>query len=271
MLDVKLRMMLACILMALVSSMAFGAAQLNPLINAPEITAITPDGNLSDWQAASDWAVFGSWYNGGLASESRAKYAWNDTADMLYIAVESTESLDIFLEVGGLMGDLTNPSATPAGDPEATQIQFKYITGAIDIYNQLSGTVTGVQAGYTWDGTTMTVEIATPIYSDWADPCTAMNLADSMSVYVYANVADSGWVAADSQSAYSYVNYSGSITMDVASEIYLYGDASFCGDQGTVYLDADINTDCYVNLEDFTKLAWNWMFCNHPDDDSCTE
>ena len=37
-----------------------------------------------------------------------------------------------------------------------------------------------------------------------------------------------------------------------------------CGDPGMVYLDSDINKDCYVNLEDFVKLGIEWLLCNDP-------
>ena len=32
-----------------------------------------------------------------------------------------------------------------------------------------------------------------------------------------------------------------------------------CGDQGTVYPDADLNEDCRIDFEDFAKLASNWL------------
>lgn len=33
----------------------------------------------------------------------------------------------------------------------------------------------------------------------------------------------------------------------------------FCGDIGTQYLETDFNTDCIVNLEDFTYIAKDWL------------
>ncbi len=36
-----------------------------------------------------------------------------------------------------------------------------------------------------------------------------------------------------------------------------------CADQG-IYFEADLNEDCYVNLEDVTLLAGEWLKCNDP-------
>jgi len=41
---------------------------------------------------------------------------------------------------------------------------------------------------------------------------------------------------------------------------------AFCGDQGTVYLDADLNGDCYVNWGDFSEFAAQWLQCTDPAD-----
>lgn len=200
---------------------------LNANINAPAISAISVDGNLSDWARASEWAVFGNWYpaGAGLTSTSRAKYAWNDAGDMLYVGVESTESRDIYLEVGGLMGNLCNPNATPMGGLQATQIQFKYNAGSgnIDITNQITGNVkTGVVAAHTWDGTKMTIEIAIPIYANWFLDYTKMVLSQGMDIYLYANVASADWSAADSQVIDGqYIPLNSSPTMVVGSKVTL--------------------------------------------------
>ncbi|OHB57813.1 MAG: hypothetical protein A2Y12_17300 [Planctomycetes bacterium GWF2_42_9] len=244
---------------------AWATAAKNPLIIAPMISPITVDGNLSDWSDSSDWADFGAWYNGGLASDSRAIYAWNDSADRLYIGVESNESIDLYLEVGGLMGNLSNPDAVP-GSAQTTQIQFKYNSGtnSIDILNQFGQISTGIVAAYKWNGTKMTIEISTPIYSDWDNSTSAMALSENMDIYVYANVASSSWAAGDSQVANgTYIPLSISKVKDVASQI-LFGNLTTCGDLGTQYLKADLNQDCYVTFADFALLAEDWMACTDP-------
>ena len=44
-----------------------------------------------------------------------------------------------------------------------------------------------------------------------------------------------------------------------------------CGDPDTQFLPGDANKDCYVNLEDLSVLAKDWLDCNKPDDSSCVE
>ncbi len=39
----------------------------------------------------------------------------------------------------------------------------------------------------------------------------------------------------------------------------VYPEPSVCGDMGTVYLDSDINEDCYVNLLDYSIMAHYWL------------
>lgn len=251
------------------SEVLWAEAARNPLITAPEISPIAVDGDLSDWDDASAWATFGGWYNGSLDNASRAQYAWND-ANMLYIGVESREPRDLVLEVGGLMGNLSDPSADPNSSSKTTQIEFKYSGGTIAITNQMSGEITtGVIASHTWDGTIMTIEIAVPIYSDWTNSGSAMTLSDGMDVYVYANVLDSDpdpeLTFGDSQvTSGTYIALSFSETMDVASRVRLYGPPSECGELGTEYLTSDLDNDCYVTLADFATLAADWMECTDP-------
>ena len=43
-----------------------------------------------------------------------------------------------------------------------------------------------------------------------------------------------------------------------------------CGDPTTVYLDADVNEDCYVDFLDFAQFAIDWMDCTDPNNNSCS-
>ncbi len=45
--------------------------------------------------------------------------------------------------------------------------------------------------------------------------------------------------------------------------------AADCGDWG--YLEMDFDTNCYVDLADFSKFASQWLNCTHPLDGSCIE
>ncbi|MHC4525400.1 MAG: hypothetical protein ACYSU8_07685, partial [Planctomycetota bacterium] len=41
--------------------------------------------------------------------------------------------------------------------------------------------------------------------------------------------------------------------------------APACGDADHLYPEGDVNQDCHVNFLDLSKLALNWLVCNHPD------
>ncbi|MFH1614092.1 MAG: hypothetical protein ABIG61_03270 [Planctomycetota bacterium] len=253
---------------------AFGdnVPEANPLIYAPEISAITVDGDLSDWDEASSWAEFGTWFNGGLASSSKAQYAWNDAADMLYIGIESTEGEALILEIGGLMGDLSDILTTPSTGIQATQVSFIGWSGGAPgvIMNQADGITDGISAAYTLDGGTMTIEIAMPVYSNWKDANTVMDLATRMDIYDYSNIADAGFTAADSQIADgTYVYLYGSPVIGNASLIRLLEGTAPAGpndvpDAPGFFGDPDYNRDSIVNFTDFATFAADWLDCTDP-------
>lgn len=45
----------------------------------------------------------------------------------------------------------------------------------------------------------------------------------------------------------------------------------YCGDDGTVYLSADINQDCYVEWADFGQFASQWQQCTDPANTTCNQ
>lgn len=250
------------------TSLQGSLAQKNPLIYAPQINAITIDGSLADWQASSDWAVFGKWYaNGtGLTSTSKAKYAWNDSANLLYIGIESGEGSTLIMELGGLMGNLSDPNATPLGGTQATQLELKNWSGGVPtlITNQLGGIKTGVSAAYAINGGTITIEIALPIYSDWKNAATAMNLFAQMDVYTYINIVNAGWTAGDSLCANgTQVYYVSNPVIGNASLIRLLQGTSpqSCSDYPDIVVmgNPDYNEDCIVNFKDFATFASDWL------------
>ena len=51
--------------------------------------------------------------------------------------------------------------------------------------------------------------------------------------------------------------------------VYKLTAPSICGDIGTVYLDADLNKDCYVDIMDLKVLAEQWLRCSDPANSSC--
>jgi hypothetical protein len=42
-----------------------------------------------------------------------------------------------------------------------------------------------------------------------------------------------------------------------------------CGDSDSVYLEEDVNQDCYVDLKDFAFVGADWMQCTDPTNPDC--
>jgi len=239
-------------------------AENNPLIFAPKVSPVSIDGDLSDWDEASDWADFGAWYNGGLASTTRIQYAWSGGGSdpcMLYLGIESTEGDTLIMEVGGLTTDI---DAIPSASDEATQIEFKDWAGGVagTVTNQLSGILTDVSAAYTVDGGTITIEIATPIYADWTigHVNAGVALAAQMDVWTYVNVADAGWTAADSQVADgTYMRlYNSAVGLNASLIRLLDGPhPTGAGDlpAGAEFADPDYDSSGLVDFADFAVFS----------------
>ncbi|MCD4831422.1 MAG: hypothetical protein K8R02_06390 [Anaerohalosphaeraceae bacterium] len=46
---------------------------------------------------------------------------------------------------------------------------------------------------------------------------------------------------------------------------------SQCGDAGTIYITSDLSEDCYVDFEDYSKFAEDWLKCTDPNNSDCDE
>lgn len=67
--------------------------------------------------------------------------------------------------------------------------------------------------------------------------------------------------------------WNGALTLEELYYVYLNGvplPPPGCKDIG-VYFPADLNQDCYVNLEDFALIAGDWLKCNDPQRLECTD
>lgn len=56
---------------------------------------------------------------------------------------------------------------------------------------------------------------------------------------------------------------------EVLSSASSYAGPEKCGDHETVYKNADLNRDCYVNLFDVAELTNNWLECTDPNSNNC--
>ena len=49
-----------------------------------------------------------------------------------------------------------------------------------------------------------------------------------------------------------------------------YGfETRYCGDADTVFYAGDVNSDCYVNLDDLVIMCQSWLSCTDPTDSNC--
>ena len=259
----------------ILAGQAIGAPEANPVIYAPAIGPIALDGDFSDWSSTSAWADFGEWFGGGLASTSRARYAWNDTQDLLYVGVESTEGETMGLELGGLMGR-ASATAMPFQGTVATQLTFTgWNSGTANITNNGGGIITDVVVGYTFSGTTMTIEVALPIYGDWMDGGSKLGLSNGMNIYEYANVQDQFFTMGDSQvvTSGSLVQLFSLSPVDTSSIVRLVDTLpAQCDDLPDAFRNAaDMNDDCIIDLGDFSAFAMFWMQCTDPENATCDQ
>ena len=198
-----MRKIMFCIVMTLV----FCSGSLAELINqgpydTPEITSITVDGDLSDWDRASTPLTFAGWFPDGtkLDSTTTAQYAWNDTDNKLYIGIISTEGTGAVLEVGGLS---TDGSTTSYGRLAACQYMLTFNPGGSvnTLAMQLAGGPTdNVDVASSVDiDDTLFIEMAITLRTDYNEGTGDIDLIDDMIVWEYADIFSAGWGAGDHQ------------------------------------------------------------------------
>jgi hypothetical protein len=166
----------------------------NMNFDVPAIGTIAIDGNLGDWSASTAWSAPYIWWNGNdLTSTTKAKFAWNNAQDLLYVAVETNEAS---VQPGGhlVIGISKEIGGNPFSGNGATQLCFD-IQGAtvqarneINLTNQTGDLATDVQAAYSVSGGVYTFEVAIPFWSNWKETTLAnrQTLSLGEKVYVYS-------------------------------------------------------------------------------------
>jgi hypothetical protein len=93
----------------------------------------------------------------------------------------------------------------------------------------------------------------------YGDFLVAMNTTSSKSftLPIPADVPQQAWEMITSQT----IDTTETVTVEPRSTLVLFiGEAGYCGDSNTVYLEADINRDCIVDLLDLSSLAEFWLY-----------
>lgn len=135
-----------------------------------------------------------------------------------------------------------------------------------DVYIQVSTTGSGNAADWTPVG-------AISWWANPADPTPAVTQVDFGGKFGTV-LAKYVVVSLKNNNEGTYINNLGRSDSDFGlSEVRFYGltlpGVNACGDLGTVYLDSDINRDCYVDLRDFLLLTNHWTQCTDPQNRDC--
>jgi hypothetical protein len=238
------------------------------------IASINIDGDLSDWSNSTQWSQPYIWWDGiVLTSETRAKFAWNDAQNMLYVAIKTNQANGGHA-VLGFSKDFAGASTSGIG---STQLAFDPVSGsnAVTIMNENQyykdkyqstdpnnpnelnswggGTIDGVMAKYSFnniDGT-YTYEIAIPFWADWrpGEAKVKQSLTPGDVVYLYS-VLESALESGAGTNLTYYGNaafYNG--PFDKAVALTLTGPAAIPG---------DANGDNMVDVGDLGILAANY-------------
>lgn len=256
----------------------------NAAFLAPEIGAIVCDGNLSDWSDSSAVSLpFITWNGTSLpGTTTTAKFAWNNAANLLYVAVQTDEAS---VRAGGwaVIGSTLDVTGGGTWDsPGSTQLGFGALTGTsveivneIDYYGGGAEGITGVQAGHSSAGGVTTYEIAIPFWADWTVMTDGQELSmgDDVSVYVVMQdelgTANGTNMTYDGNPAFANGNWSEGATVTLIADGWDAFVACRDARESGLGLDSDLNDDCYVNLGDFAIIARNWLECNDPADAAC--
>ena len=190
-----------------VGALALAVPTQNAAFDVPQIGAITVDGSLSDWTYSTAWSADYIFWNTAtvpMTSSTKAKFAWNDASDMLYIAIQTDEAS---VQPGGhaVVGASLDISSNPTTGIGSTQLCFDPIanSSSVLIRNEIQyykdkygitpwggGGIAGVQAAYSESGGVYTYEIAMPLWADWTTMTDQQPLSVGNVVYLYSCMED---------------------------------------------------------------------------------
>jgi hypothetical protein len=97
-------------------------------------------------------------------------------------------------------------------------------------------------------------------FCEYGDYAVLMNESESGTSYSVAVPSGYPDIATELISGQSHDLTSGPIEIAPETTLVLYiGAPEYCGDSNTVYLEADFNKDCYVDILDLAELADGWL------------
>jgi hypothetical protein len=233
--------------------------------DVPGSFSIATDGDLSDWSDSSEWSGdFVLWSNATATptSHTKAKFAYNNAIDILYVAIQ-TDECSVAGESGGcaVVGLSKNINGNPQLGTDATQLSFDFQSdGSVLVRNEIQtygvGPVgktcitTDVKAGCKESNGVWTYEIAIPLWKVWTNASQGKEtLSPGDVVYVYSCMQDAyGTANGTNLSYYGNPNfYAGAF--DEAAVLTLMEAEQIPG---------DANGDGAVDVGDLGILAANY-------------
>ena len=232
------------------------------------------DGDLSDWGNQLEWIAidkpFGSTPNDITTAQFAAR--WDASNSKIYIAVEVNDTDHVFtssytawndhdgIELftqGDAAGGEYGMGADPVSFENAQQYMIGYdgSGGSWAVFGNGDAPDPSLEYAVVVSGDTIRYEIAVKQYDSYPSTVTTLNVNDIVGLDVVVSSKSAlnfGQMAANtvypkSQNADSF-------------EHYTLVDELPCGTWG--YLPEDLNTDCRVDLADFTEIASHWLECN---------
>lgn len=178
----------------------------NVAFEIPEIGPIVIDGDISNWPASIPWSQpYIAWNGTGLPSTTtRAKFAWNQAQNLLYVAIQTDEAS---IHAGGhaVVGVSTSRTNAAFTGDGATQLAFDILSGhTVAIMNEIdyyankydhswpgwhSGTQ-DVQAAFSVNNDVYTYEIAIPLWTNWVTMAEKTVLSVGDVIYLYSILED---------------------------------------------------------------------------------
>ena len=258
------------------------------------------DGSIAEWSDHIEWVAIDKVYYGSATDVNGAKMAlrWSATTNKIYAAVIVPDSTHVlrdsyFIDDEGSWDSSDRIEVFSQGDAAGGTLYG----GTCDIAQQYFVAPKTASTGGVWaawpNGSDVTGNPA-PNF-EYAASISGSNLIYEVGVQMYDNYA--GRFGAEGETIITNLSVGKVVGFDIVVdtrrgfnvsemgvlaanslpsksadagnfEKYTLVEQAECGALG--YLDSDLNGDCYVDFEDFAKLALTWTQCNNPVDLDCT-
>jgi hypothetical protein len=201
-----------------------------------------------------------------------SKIATTPPENLVYIAEVTIPSTDVPNFIGQFEYTMDYLGQTSSGDPcmpyaHSFQITFSQWDPSVPKVSDIDWLSPHIVPGY--------VTIITP--PNWVNPGGTYGRAGfeaNAGSEIGIGSGSFGWTVKGKtpyvETGYAYLTNSGTMVSPVIKTLIVGADpGSNCGTAG--YLIADLNRDCYVNFQDFSIFAGQWLNCTDPGGTGCIQ